>query len=182
MDKRQAILKATAKLVSLHGLQNTPTSLIATEAGVGEGTIYRYFKDKEALVVAVYKDLIEDLNTAVTQNYTSDSFIKERFFTFWRNLLCFYQENREKAFLFDYLSASPLLKPIGEENFSHVSKILGQLFIDGKAQQLIRKDVELEVSIVFIFAALSTLAKKGLIRTEQEIEIVVEMAWNSIRA
>ena len=80
MDKRQAILQATAKLIALHGLQNTPTSLIANEAGVGEGTIYRYFKDKEALVVTVYRGLIEDFNNAVTLEDMNSGFVKERFF------------------------------------------------------------------------------------------------------
>ena len=182
MDKRQAILQATAKLIALHGLQNTPTSLIANEAGVGEGTIYRYFKDKEALVVTVYRGLIEDFNNAVTLEDMNSGFVKERFFVFYRNLFHFCQNNREKTALFDYLSISPLLKTVAEETTKHINQALIQLFIDGKAQQLIRNDVEIEVSMLFLFGAITTLAKKGLVSTEDQIETVLQMAWNSIQA
>ena len=48
-DKRQAIMEATLDLVSKHGFEGTSTALIAKEANVGMGTLYRYFETKEEL-------------------------------------------------------------------------------------------------------------------------------------
>jgi AcrR family transcriptional regulator len=49
-DKRAALLEAALELFAENGFHGAPTSLIAERAGVGVGTIYRYFKDKDELI------------------------------------------------------------------------------------------------------------------------------------
>lgn len=49
---RDAILDATAKLVSGHGLRSVTMSQIATETGIGRATLYKYFSDVEAVLLA----------------------------------------------------------------------------------------------------------------------------------
>ncbi|MEZ5022656.1 MAG: helix-turn-helix domain-containing protein [Chitinophagales bacterium] len=49
MDKKESILEATLKLTTEIGWVDTSTALIAKEANVGMGTIYRYFQSKEQL-------------------------------------------------------------------------------------------------------------------------------------
>jgi AcrR family transcriptional regulator len=48
---RDAILKATARLVAKHGLRSVTMSRIAREAGIGRATLYKYFPDVEAILV-----------------------------------------------------------------------------------------------------------------------------------
>ena len=59
-DKREAILAAALRLVSRLGLHNTPMSAVAREAGVAAGTLYLYFPSKEAMLNALYLDVLED--------------------------------------------------------------------------------------------------------------------------
>jgi AcrR family transcriptional regulator len=47
-----AILDTTAKLVAEHGLGAVTMSLVATEAGIGRATLYKYFPDVEAILAA----------------------------------------------------------------------------------------------------------------------------------
>jgi AcrR family transcriptional regulator len=49
---REATLDATAALVAEHGLTSVTMSKIATETGVGRATLYKYFPDLEAILVA----------------------------------------------------------------------------------------------------------------------------------
>ncbi len=51
-DVRAAILDATAALVAEHGLLSVTMSQIAGEAGIGRATLYKYFPDVEAILVA----------------------------------------------------------------------------------------------------------------------------------
>src|SRR5690606_27876447 len=53
-DKREAILHAALELFVERGFWGTAVPEIAEKAGVGAGTIYRYFESKEALVNALY--------------------------------------------------------------------------------------------------------------------------------
>lgn len=47
-----AILDATAALVAEHGLRGVTMSQIATEAGIGRATLYKYFPDVESILIA----------------------------------------------------------------------------------------------------------------------------------
>jgi AcrR family transcriptional regulator len=51
-DVRTAILDTTAGLVAEHGLLSVTMSQIAEETGIGRATLYKYFPDVEAILVA----------------------------------------------------------------------------------------------------------------------------------
>src|SRR5438067_8098301 len=49
---REAILDATWALVAEHGLASVTMSQIAEQTGIGRATLYKYFPDVEAILVA----------------------------------------------------------------------------------------------------------------------------------
>jgi AcrR family transcriptional regulator len=49
---RDAILNSTAALVVEHGLRSVTMSQIAEETGIGRATLYKYFSDVEAILLA----------------------------------------------------------------------------------------------------------------------------------
>ncbi|MBJ7608861.1 MAG: TetR/AcrR family transcriptional regulator [Candidatus Dormibacteraeota bacterium] len=51
-DVRLAILDTTAALVGAHGLLSVTMSQIAEETGIGRATLYKYFSDVEAILLA----------------------------------------------------------------------------------------------------------------------------------
>jgi AcrR family transcriptional regulator len=51
-EVRAAILETTAALVAEHGLTAVAMSQIAAQAGIGRATLYKYFPDVEAILVA----------------------------------------------------------------------------------------------------------------------------------
>ncbi len=56
-DKCCAIMTAALDLVAVQGFHATPISQIAKQAGVGVGSIYRYFADKDELIHAIHERL-----------------------------------------------------------------------------------------------------------------------------
>jgi AcrR family transcriptional regulator len=68
LEKREAILAAALRLITRFGLHNTPMSAVAREAGVAVGTVYLYFPSKEAMINALYLQVLEDRNRALYQN------------------------------------------------------------------------------------------------------------------
>ena len=59
-DKREAILAAALRLIARLGLHAAPMSAVAREAGVAAGTLYLYFPSKDAMINALYLELLED--------------------------------------------------------------------------------------------------------------------------
>ena len=51
-EVRDALLDTTAALVTEHGLASVTMSQIAEETGIGRATLYKYFSDVEAILVA----------------------------------------------------------------------------------------------------------------------------------
>jgi AcrR family transcriptional regulator len=49
---REATLDTTAALVAKHGLRSVTMSQIAEETGIGRATLYKYFPDVEAILIA----------------------------------------------------------------------------------------------------------------------------------
>jgi AcrR family transcriptional regulator len=63
---RQRILAAAAEVFTGHGLDATLDE-VARAAGVGVGTVYRRFPDKESLVAELFRDRIDALVTVAEQ-------------------------------------------------------------------------------------------------------------------
>ncbi|WP_312692213.1 TetR/AcrR family transcriptional regulator [Kosakonia sp.] len=59
-DKKQALLEAATKAIAESGIAAS-TALIARNAGVAEGTLFRYFATKDDLLNALYLHLKTDL-------------------------------------------------------------------------------------------------------------------------
>ncbi len=51
-EVRDAILETTARLVAEHGVRAVTMSQIAEETGIGRATLYKYFPDVDAILVA----------------------------------------------------------------------------------------------------------------------------------
>lgn len=54
MRTREALLEAVERLVAAEGPAAVTTTRLAAETGISVGTIYRYFADREALLLAAY--------------------------------------------------------------------------------------------------------------------------------
>jgi AcrR family transcriptional regulator len=57
-EVRDAVLETTASLVAKHGLRSVTMSQIAEQTGIGRATLYKYFPDVEAILVAWHEEQI----------------------------------------------------------------------------------------------------------------------------
>ena len=77
MDKKQQILDAALKLFVAYGFHGTPTSLIAKEAGVANGTLFHYFTTKDELVVALYVNIKASMASYLLEHASEQKNLKE---------------------------------------------------------------------------------------------------------
>lgn len=77
MDKQKEILAAALKLFTEYGFHGTPTSKIAQEAGVANGTLFHYYKTKDELIVALYADIKTRLSFCIDIKPNGRESIKE---------------------------------------------------------------------------------------------------------
>jgi AcrR family transcriptional regulator len=77
--KKRAIIQATMELVSENGFHGAPIAMVAERAGVAAGTIYRYFENKDALIIGVYSDFEERLREKILEGYPEQGSVQERY-------------------------------------------------------------------------------------------------------
>jgi AcrR family transcriptional regulator len=183
-DKQTAILDATLGLVSERGFHGTPTSAIAREAGVGVGTIYRYFENKEVLIDELYKRLKLQLAKAMLAGYSADLPLRERFRRIWINTARYYIDHPlETAFMEQYAN-SPFLKPetdnIHAEYFQPVFE-----FVENGVYEGVLKDLPLEFFASLTLEVAISLAKKhrdgAIVLTDAALEQAVNACWDAIK-
>jgi AcrR family transcriptional regulator len=100
--RRQAeILSAAAAAFARHGFAGTDVQVIADAAGVGKGTVYRYFPTKEALFLAAVDHGLQELTAkmdVITEDPTLDPVDVLRVAV--REYLAFFHRRPELAELF----------------------------------------------------------------------------------
>lgn len=90
--KREAILNAALQLFTEFGFHGTAMPQVAERAGVGAGTIYRYFTSKEALVNTLYRDWKEFQIAEILRDVPPATPLREQFSIYWHRLVDFAME------------------------------------------------------------------------------------------
>jgi len=88
-DKREAIIDAALTLFVERGFYGTAVPEIADKAGVGAGTIYRYFDSKEALVNAIYRQEKLRFGHDVIGDFPAAATTREQFRLLWTRMAKF---------------------------------------------------------------------------------------------
>lgn len=66
-EKVDRILDATARILSLYGLDGTNTNLIAEEAGISIGSLYQYFPNRDSIIVKLIERYMDGQKEIVTK-------------------------------------------------------------------------------------------------------------------
>jgi AcrR family transcriptional regulator len=99
-DKEETILEAAARVFSGRPFHEVLIEEIATAAGVGKGTIYRYFETKEDLYFAAILHSFDELSDALAESLAQETSPRRRLERIAREVLSFSWDRRE---LFDLL-------------------------------------------------------------------------------
>lgn len=183
-DKRKAILQATLEIISEHGFHDAPMSKIAESAGVGAGTIYRYFDDKEALINELFLELKQELSSAMMAGVSTDDSLHEQFRKIWRSTYDYCILHPSEASFIEQFHNSPFLTPETEsETMEYLAPITA--VIQSGIEQGQFKPLSFEMLTAFTSDVAFTLAKSH-INGEQEldqaqIELVISASWDAIR-
>lgn len=80
-EKHRDIIDAAVKTFARTGYHRTRVADIAHEAGVADGTVYIYFKNKEDILVSLFQDLmirfVEDLHSELVQCQDANEKLKK---------------------------------------------------------------------------------------------------------
>lgn len=156
-EKRRNIALSCRELLLEHGINSLTISQIAQTAGVGKGTIYEYFENKEDIVFEIITTFIAVHEKRLLALVTEPSRTKEKLFHFFYLLfedeLARKQLKVYKEFLAISLTNEPEVMLIfREECRSKFTTILNQILASGKASGEIEDSMPISASSLTLFA------------------------------
>jgi len=91
--RREQILRAATRVFAEKGFNRATTREVAREAGISEGTIYNYFEDKDALLMAIMDVLneterrAEDFESGLVRDFEGfvEAYLHHRMAVIWEN-------------------------------------------------------------------------------------------------
>jgi AcrR family transcriptional regulator len=108
-DKRNAILEAATRLFAERGLTAAPTSEISKLAGVAEGTLFTYFKTKDHLINALYREIKLELADAMMSDFPRKKNFRVRLRHVWDRYLAWGIANPKQRKVLAQLQVSEVL-------------------------------------------------------------------------
>ena len=179
-EKEQAILAAALELFSERGFDGTAVPLIAERAGVGAGTIYRYFENKEALVNVLYKDWKTLFFHYLIGEFPAEEDFRVQFHHIWRQLTRF---ATEYPLALNFLENHHHASYLTEENkqlTENLMEFMGR-FIDAYRGPSQSNQLPAEALIAMLMGCFTGLAKNvkfckyGL--TDEVLDAAEEACW-----
>lgn len=122
MDKQEEILKAALKLFVEFGFHGTPTSKIAKDAGVANGTLFHYYKTKDDLILALYTNIKTRLTEHIYSKASKDESLEIVFKSLFTNTLEWSQEHKAEFYFMQQFHISPFLSLIPHEEIMRQAK------------------------------------------------------------
>jgi AcrR family transcriptional regulator len=144
-DKRNAILDAATRVFAERGLTAAPTSEISKQAGVAEGTLFTYFKTKDDLINALYREIKLELADAMMSGFPRKQSVRTRLRHVWDGYVNWGVANREKRSVLAQLQVSGMLSKESIEAGSAPFVEMQNTIRDAIERHILRADLPIEL-------------------------------------
>lgn len=188
-DKRKRIEKAVIEVMARNGFDRTTVSQVAKSAGVADGTIYLYFKNKEDLLLKTLDEITERFihdGLKVVEATLAPIERIERFAELHLRSLGA-DEHLACIFQIELRSNMRLMRHFSESKLRQYFKYLESYISDAQSAGQIRKDINPWMTAKILFGALDKAATNWVLssrdyRLEEMVKPTMDIILNGIRS
>ena len=183
-EKREAVLDAALTLFAERGFHGTSMPDIAQLAGVGAGTIYRYFEGKEALVNALYQQHKALLGQALLAGFDPSAAPRAAFHHFWHSATAFAQKSPRA---FQFLELHHHAPYLDKKSHDLENELLSMAhgFIEAASARQVFRDIPAAILLAIVWGAFRGVIQGGcegrIELTKKAISQAEECVWEAIR-
>jgi TetR/AcrR family transcriptional regulator, repressor of fatR-cypB operon len=186
-EKRAEIIRAALELIAELGFHGAPMAMIANRAGVGAGTIYRYFENKDVLITELYREIEARIYPFLQEGYAPDKPIRERFLHLGTALIRYFIATPLDFRYLEQFHNSPYGVASRRDKLMGAKEgcdIFRELFEEGVSQQVM-KDLPLVILFALAFGPILTVARDHILNfivlDDPLIARAIEACWDGIR-
>ncbi|MFP4214173.1 MAG: TetR/AcrR family transcriptional regulator [Desulfohalobiaceae bacterium] len=154
-DKYQQILEAAIKIFARQGYFNSTISQIAREAGVADGTIYLYFKNKDDILDNFFSYKTGQVFSRFKQEVDSAEHALDKLRNLIHRQLAEFETNRDMAIV--YQMETRLKRHLSDRKIKEMSKmyfdLVAEIVEQGQKEGVIRKNLQVNLVKQLIIGA-----------------------------
>lgn len=169
MTKREAkyaaILDAAEKVIASHGFHGAKISSIAKAAGVADGTVYLYFKNKKDILVSLFRsrlgELVGRMNESIGACGSADEALRKVCEIHYREL----ERNVDLAYVTQIelrQSSLELRREIGLAVKPYIL-LIEHILRKGVCEKTFRPDLDFKLTRLLVFGAMDEVVTSWLI-------------------
>ena len=137
--RQEEIKKAVLSIIFRDGLKKLSTKNIAKEVGISEGSIFRHFKSKKDIILAIMDDVIENLIEKLRDISLENTPPPERLFKYLCETVNYLRKNKGITILLfteaSYENDSDLMEKLNYI-FNNQQQFAGKIVSDGIAMNI----------------------------------------------
>jgi AcrR family transcriptional regulator len=176
-SKRVAILQAAEKLFAARRFGEVKIDEIASAAGVGKGTLYLYFKNKEDLFAQMAIDGIDEMTVRIRVVAAMKSSYKERLFLFGREFTDFLEKRHGVMRVMNQVQSDSVDK-IFRKHHGRMIDAIHELLQKGMDEGALRNDFKAaELRCVLVGPILLKVRRAARIGEVIELKALLEFFW-----
>lgn len=179
-DKKIRILKAAARVFSKKGFFKSTVAEIAKEAGVADGTIYLYFKNKDDILISLFEDEMANVIRDMKQELSALTTAEEKIRKFIEKHLALIEENRELAEVIqiELRQSHKFMKEYSGTKFRDYVNIISAIINEGQKNGEFNKNIIPGIAKIILFGSLDEISNYWVLskRKKYSISLCAQMA------
>lgn len=159
-EKREKILEAAIRTFAKSGFHQSRVTDIAQEAGVADGTIYLYFRNKDDVLISIFEEKMAGILARMREQLAAITDPAERLREFIYFHLSQMERHRNLAEIFqvELRLSSKFMKEYQPKQLTEYLELLASIVREGQEQGLFRPELNPAVLKRVIFGAMDELA------------------------
>jgi TetR/AcrR family fatty acid metabolism transcriptional regulator len=185
-DKYSLILEAAISVIAREGFFNSTVSKIAKAAGVADGTIYLYFKNKNDILLHFFNYKTRQVFGEFRKEVDKGRDARSKLNNLIRAHLREFKKDRNMAVVFQAEARQIRYFELYIKDITHMYfDLVGEIVLQGQEEGIFRKDMELSLVKRFILGAVDEVINTWLHSTdsfdlEAQAEGLVELFLHGI--
>jgi TetR/AcrR family fatty acid metabolism transcriptional regulator len=163
--KRDAILRAAIKVFSENGYFNSKVSDIAREAGVADGTVYLYFKNKDDILHSIFQHAMSIFIAEAKKELEKTDDPADKLRKIAKLHLEKLGKDRDLAVVFqvELRGSTKFMEEFSTSAFAEYLNIIKEAFIEGQQKGIFRSDLNPTVCTKILFGALDEMVTNWIL-------------------
>jgi TetR/AcrR family fatty acid metabolism transcriptional regulator len=165
VDKREAILRAAIKVFASKGFFNSKVADIAGEAGVADGTVYLYFKNKDDILHSIFDRAMAEFIAEGKKELAGLGSPEARLKRIAELHLERLGADRDLAIVFqvELRGSTKFMQEFSALGFAEYLDIIRQTFADGQKAGVFRNDMKPVVCAKILYGALDEMVTNWIL-------------------